>query len=359
MQKFLHALNSAEGMNYQALSLLWRHFCDWRYTWEQATYSEFIAAGLTAQLTEKICSGRKIFDVERSFADLWASDIFVIDRGHMEFPPLLARIHDPPFLLYRKGAPLDCTSRHIAIVGTRNSTTYGEKFTRELAEAIALQGGIVVSGLAFGIDAMAHFGAVTQKKPTVAVLASGLLEVTPRSHRSLADKILSESGTLISEYPPGKPAYPGNFLARNRIISGISVATIVTEAGLRSGALTTAARALEQNRDIYALPGDITRSQAQGCLRLIAEGAYPIVSIDNVLEQLGFKKRSASSASFTIEEHLIMQQLLQNPASTDDLLAKTGMALQNILLSLSSLELKGVISKNKAFLWEAADFGHE
>ena len=159
---------------------------------------------------------------------------------------------------------------------------------------------------------------------------------------------------IISEYPPDQPSYPARFLERNRLISGLCATTIVIEAGFKSGALATARNAFRQNRTVYALPGDITRPQAQGCLQLLTKGAQPITGIDAILKLIGFQPRAKAKLALSPEETLVLQALAEKPVTTQELMEKTLFPIQKMNVVLSQLELKRAIKKNRAFLWEAA-----
>lgn len=353
MEKFLHALNSVPGCKRRTLERLRNKFADWRYVWECASVSELVASGAGEKFAERLCEFRKKFDAEREFAKLWERDIAVVSRGAREYPETLLQLPDPPFLIYRKGAPMKNHERMIAVVGTRNPSLYGEKTAYDLAEALTRCGVTVVSGLAFGIDAVAHFSTVSLNKPTVAVLASGLFDITPSTHHRLSEKILETGGTLVSEYPPSDPAYPVRFLERNRLIAGLCEATVVVEAGEKSGALVTARLANEYNREVYAVPGDITRPQARGCLDLLFHGAHPLVSIDRFLEELGLSAQNILPA-LTENERQIIEVLANSPCSTDQLVELTLLPIQKINVLLTGLEFQGVLRRNRDFLWETA-----
>lgn len=336
---------------------------------------QFLKAGLTEIMARRIVEWRRHFDVMKEFDWLKKRGITFLERADLEFPKSLLQIPDPPFGLYRRGAPLtgstmgptlaipkspdaqlsasSLSKKHIAIVGTRQSTLYGERIATQIAQKIAAQDGIVVSGLALGIDGCAHRGCINEKKPTVAVLASPVDAVTPSSHANLAERILQHGGTLISEYYDREFFSKYRFHERNRIISGLCEATIVIEAPIKSGALITAQKALDQNRDVYALPGDITKPQAQGCLKLIYDGAIPILSIDQLLIELGFKSTlKVVQQTLTLEELEIAQTLQKRPSTAEDLLRNTMLPINKIQALLSTLELKGIIQRNRAFLWE-------
>jgi DNA processing protein len=248
---------------------------------------------------------------------------------------------------------LKADDRFIAIVGTRVPSLYGEKSAYNISERIALYGGVIVSGLAFGIDAICHYAAVRNGKPTVAVLASPADKVTPSSHFNLSENILKTGGTIISEYAGDVTANKYRFLERNRLISGLCRATVIIEAAKKSGALITAAHASNQNRDVYALVGDITRPQAQGCLNLIEKNiACPVVSVDSLLRDLGFDPQKNKYAALTGPELKIIEFLKKSPLPADELCAKTKLKPQILNVMLTKLEIKNLIGKNEKMNWE-------
>lgn len=351
MEKFLHAINCAFGSDRRTLACLWKKFGDWRYVWEKAGALELAAAGVKENYAGRLVEFRRRFDADTEFAKLWERDIVAVSRQNREYPGALLQLPDAPFLLYRKGASLNQGRRMVAVVGTRNPSAYGEKIAYDLAEALAARGVVVVSGLAFGIDAIAHFAVASLEKPTVAVLASGLFDITPSTHHRLSEKILVHGGSLVSEYPPSDPAYPVRFLERNRIIAGLCEATVVIEAGEKSGALVTARLAGEYNRDVYALPGDITRPQSQGCLQLISDGANPIACISGFLEDLGLTTQKISP-SLTTHERQVVNAFEGRSCSTDELIEKTSVPVRQMNILLAGLEFKGVVRQNRDFLWE-------
>lgn len=353
MDKFIHAFNLVPGMGYLTLKKIWLYFGCWQHAWETGDLGDFLNAGLSEETAAKILKLRPVIDVDREMDRLWSSDIFPVSLLSAEFPPLLLNIDDPPFLLYRKGAPLSQGAAHAAVVGTRAPSAYGEKFAHEIAEGIAQNGGIVVSGLAFGIDAIAHRAAVKNNLPTVAVLASGINRITPSSNTGLAKQILEKGGTILSEYACGPPSFKWRFLERNRIISGLCKATIVIEAKERSGALITADHALKQGRDIYALVGDLTRPQARGCLNLIEKGcAMAVTSVRGLLRDLGFNPDAQAVKSLTDEEALILAAVREKPRSSDELCGIIFMKPEFLNVHLTILEMKNLIRKNAQMKWE-------
>jgi len=212
--------------------------------------------------------------------------IKTLSINQKEFPVLLKEIPKPPSLIYLKGELPPANLACLAIVGTRKATSDGKTFAKRLAFELAQNGFVIVSGLAFGIDTAAHQGALAANGQTIAVVANGLDSIYPRSNEQLAKQILANNGAIISEYPPGTPAYPNQFLERNRIISGLSIATIIVEAPIRSGALVTARYALEQGREVFVAPGSCLHQNYRGSHLLIRNGARLISSAEDVIEDI-------------------------------------------------------------------------
>jgi DNA processing protein len=207
-----------------------------------------------------------------------------IEFDSKKFPPLLKEIPHPPKLIYTKGVPLS-QAPHVAIVGTRKASLEGKRIAKEFATEFGKNGIVVVSGLAMGIDTAAHEGALLSNGSTVAVLVTGLEKIYPRQNHNLAEKIV-KSGTLVSEYPEGTPSFPSQFLERNRIISGLSLGIVVIEAPQRSGALSTARFALEQDREVFVVPGPARSENYSGSHKLIRQGAELVTKADDIIESL-------------------------------------------------------------------------
>lgn len=355
MEKFIHILNTIPGVGYGSLLKLWNYFRNWEYAWQKGIKHEYIQAGLSEQFAEKIILLRHQRNPDEEYQKLARQKIIFIAQNSAEYPVLLKEIPNPPFALYRQGKALTELQNLIAIVGTRLPSAYGEKMVSKISEAIAGGGGTIVSGMAFGIDALAHRAAIRLKKSTVAVIASGLGQITPGSHIELAQTIVNTEGTLLSEYAIETSAYKHNFLERNRIISGISKAVIIIEAKEKSGALITARHAWAQNRDIYALAGDITRPQSEGCLNLIGYNyAIPIISLQKLLKELDFNQYNEKNSVITSEERKILVLLQENALSAEDILFKTMISPSRLGIILTGLEMKNFIHKNKYGEWESS-----
>ena len=269
------------------------------------------------------------------------------------FPELLEAIPDPPIVLFVRGCPSHLSEAQIAIVGSRNPTTNAAQTAREFAAALADDGLAVTSGLATGIDAAAHRGALGAGHPTLAVLGCGVDVIYPKQHQRLTDEIISH-GALISEYPPGTSPQAMNFPRRNRIISGLSLGVLVVEAAARSGSLITARLALEQGREVFAIPGSIHNPLSKGCHRLIRDGATLVENISDILDELGWRypaagghqPRPPSAAAVQLEDLdedyvTVLEAMGYDPASVDTLVERTGLTPQVLSSMLLNLELRG------------------
>lgn len=304
-----------------------------------------------------------------------------IKIGNNIYPKLLREIYNPPETLFYKGKTELLNKVCVAIVGTRRNTDYGEFVTEKIVDDLAILDIVIVSGLAKGIDAIAHRAALKNNLPTIAVLGSGINNIYPKSNNYLAGEI-EENGLIISEYEDKTEPLDFQFPQRNRIISGLSIAVIVIEAPERSGSLITAKLALDQNREIFTIPGDIDRETSMGPLRLIQNcGAYPVSSGTEIIEILqkqpalfkkttigGMERRSQANSShkpriqipkpkysLTKEQDMIFSSLSKyRPLTLGKIQTKTLLPTENILSNLSILEIKGLIkTKDGAYLQSA------
>jgi DNA processing protein len=271
----------------------------------------------------------------------------------LDYPPLLAEIHDPPPLLYVVGDVDLLSQPQLAMVGSRNPTPAGTGNARQFAATLAGAGLVITSGLAVGIDGAAHEGALERGR-TIAVTGTGLDRVYPARHKALAHQI-AERGVLVSEFPPGTQPKPENFPRRNRIISGLSLGALVVEATPHSGSLITARLALEQGREVFAIPGSIHNPQARGCHALIREGAKLVESAQDIIEELGamFGSLSCSTSTPGTEEEpaeldadyvKLLDAMGFDPVSADDLITRTSLTPEAVSSMLLLLELDGHVS---------------
>jgi DNA processing protein len=293
--------------------------------------------------------------IQPSLAWLEQPERYLLTLEDPAYPGLLAEIPDPPPLLYVQGDPGLLERPQLAIVGSRNPTASGINNARDFAAFLAGTGLTITSGLAIGIDAAAHQGALN-RGTSIAVTGTGLDRVYPATHRDLAHQ-LAEHGALVSEYPPGTPPKAENFPRRNRIISGLSIGVLVVEATLHSGSLITARLALEQGREVFAIPGSIHNPQARGCHRLIREGAKLVESARDIFDELGAWLGSLCELPSQAEPATVptpcaiepdYAQLLEamgfDPISVDELIVRTGLTPESVSSMLLLLELEGHVS---------------
>jgi len=274
-----------------------------------------------------------------------AAALRVVWRGAGEYPFWLGRIHDPPAALWVRGRLLpDEGERSVAIVGARSATPLGESFARLLARDLAAAGVTVVSGLARGIDAAAHQGALEAGGRTVAVLGSGVDRPYPRQNAELAEAV-ARTGALVSEFPPGSLAYKSNFPRRNRTIAGWSRVVVVVEAGERSGALITARVALEEGREVMAVPGHPSVPAAAGTNALLRDGAAVARHARDVLDELGLDPRPAPAAAGPGADPVLSLLARGVPASLEELAARASRPVPELLARLAELELEGAVRR--------------
>lgn len=284
------------------------------------------------------------------------ADRVVAPIGSASYPSALLNIEDPPLVLYMMGSQINHSqvatnniAKNLAIVGSRNPTPQGETNARQFAKAFAEQGLCIVSGLALGVDGAAHDGALLGGGTTIAVVGTGLDRVYPKKHLALAHRITA-NGLIISEFPIGTPPLNANFPKRNRIISGLSVGTLVVEAALKSGSLITARLASEQGKDVFAIPGSIHSPQSRGCHYLIKQGAKLVETAQDVMEELKFP---LSPIAQTMEDDdeapegdsSLLSALGFDIVSLDALQARTGLPTPELQAKLLELELDGLITR--------------
>ncbi len=282
------------------------------------------------------------FDEAAYLARLSETGVHWIARSAREFPPLLHAIHDPPPGLFVRGAAGSDVLRRatVAVVGARSCSPYGAQVARMLGRELGSAGLVVVSGLARGVDGEAHRGALEAGGATVAVLGCGIDRDYPAAHRELAARIRA-TGLTVSEYAPGVEPAPWRFPARNRIIAGLSAATVVVEARDRSGALITADLALEEGREVFAVPGEITSALSSGTNDLLKLGASPLTAPADVLEIFGLTGAEAEPVELGSSAEVVLARLRDGPASADELARATGLDAGTLASALTELELAG------------------
>ena len=270
------------------------------------------------------------------------------------FTNQLASIAKVPNTLYYCGELPSTPVKSVAIVGSRKPTPYGKSVTEKIVHALAEHNVTIISGLALGIDSIAHRAALKFNTPTIAVMARGLNGIYPASHFSLSREIVKAGGALISTYPADMPAQPYHFLERNRIISGLSSIVIVTEAAVKSGTLNTASHALEQGKDVFAVPGNITSPMSAGCNRLIRQGAQPLIDTSDILSALGIKSQKTTPqipVRKNKTEQLIINAILAGAKDTNQIINATNISPSSIFVTLSTLEIAGIIESSPEGVW--------
>ncbi|HEX6989636.1 MAG TPA: DNA-processing protein DprA [Bacillota bacterium] len=285
--------------------------------------------------------------------------ITVLVRGDAAYPEALRQIPAPPTVLYARGDPALLAGTAVTIVGTRRATPYGRRVAADLAAAVAEAGGVVVSGMAMGIDACAHEGALRSGGATIAVLAAGVERPVPRSNRHLYERIV-EHGAIVSEYPPGTTPERGRFHGRNRLMAALSRATVVVEAPLKSGALITAERALELDRTVLAVPAALDAEASRGCLSLLRDPAVGCVTeAADVLRAAGIEPAAPGAAgsgpgplSLTGLESVVYALLgVGRPVSVETIIRQSGLPPARAVIALTALELRGLCIRQGGSAW--------
>ena len=345
--KYWLALLRVPGVGPQTLSRLLEHFQAQQVF--QVSSASLRAIGLSDKVIEALQTPNWQ-QVEQDLAWLEQPENFAITWLDTAYPQQLLQINNPPPILFVKGNPELLKMPQIAMVGSRNPSALGIKTAVEFAESLAATGFTITSGLALGIDAASHQGALNVKGFTIAVAGTGLDRVYPASHKDLANRIVQQ-GALVSEFPPGTQAKPDHFPRRNRIISGLCQGLLVVEAAQQSGSLITARLALEQNREVFAIPGSIHNPLARGCNALIRQGAKLVETVEDVFEELGQHYQSPSAfdadisqTALDLEHENLLKLIAYSPTTVDTLVQESGWSVEKISSILLVLELQGYIA---------------
>ena len=363
MEEYWIWLSSVEGIGAKRFYRLLSLYGDARSVWDAlggVLTPPDIPATLGKAAFEKLRAARDERYFYRLFDRLEKGGIRAVTRLSDDYPPALSGIYDPPPTLYVRGdCPLDA-ERMIAVVGSRKCTRDGQRAAREFAMGMAESGVTVVSGMARGIDSWTHRGALDGRGPTVAVLGCGVDVVYPPENRDLENEILDSGGAIVSEYVPGTPPLPGNFPARNRIVSGLCAGTLIVEGAKASGAMITVNLALDQGRDVFAVPGSIYSPLSAAPNQMILEGAIPVLSPWDILEHYRWAQRPGAGAvkaapkiDLSPEEEAIVAPLRNEALSFEELVQITGLTAAKLNSHLTMLELRGIIDKAPGGLYRA------
>lgn len=341
------ALHRIPRLGSTRFGLLERAFPTMADAWH-ANRERLLAAGLDAPTATAVVTARAGIEPQAELERLAEARVRAIPRWDSEYPTRLQEISDAPPVLYVRGRwdPRDEWS--VAVVGTRRATAYGRQVASELSRGLAANGVTVVSGLARGIDTLAHRAALDAGGRTVAVLANGLDTTYPPENRGLADEI-AEQGGLVTDYPLGTKPRSEYFPRRNRIMSGVALGTLVIEADYKSGAMITARLAIEQDREVFAVPGSIFSPQSRGPISLLRDGATPVTKADDIMEALNLTMIGAqldfgaAVPNQTDEERSLLSTLSREPRHVDEVVRQSGLAAKVVSSTLALLELKGLV----------------
>ena len=350
---YLNALNRISFLGPARIAALLKRFGSSREAWRASRKGLDEILELKG-FQDRLISERRRIDPSREWQRLQDLQIGCVSLRSPRYPPLLKQISQPPPLLYLRGSWLKSDSAAVAIVGSRRCTFYGREVARQLAGDLTAAGLTVVSGMALGIDTAAHEGALERAGRSAAVLGCSVERCYPSANRSLMERLIKD-GAVMSEFALDSKPLPHNFPRRNRIISGLTLGTVVVEAPEKSGAMITAHYAVEQNREVFAVPGNIGSPYSRGCHRLIKEGARLVERVEDILDELGFAPGGAAAASEKTAVRLQKEALLDErekcflelvphkPLHIDEIIRSSGEEAARAGALLLGLELKGLI----------------
>ncbi|WP_461568009.1 DNA-processing protein DprA [Thermincola ferriacetica] len=346
-RKFLFGLSRLPGIGPRRLELLISYFGSAKEVWQAKPSLLYCIKEIPTKTIDELISLRERTDLEKEINILAEKGISVYTIEDDCYPARLKNIATPPYVLYVRGQLPDDDCLSIAIVGARRCTPYGLKMAEEIARELAGAGVTVISGMARGIDSAAHKGCLEGGGRTVAVLGTGVDIVYPRENRRLMDNIITH-GAVVSEFPPGTKAQPSHFPVRNRIISGMADGVLVVEAAQNSGSLITTDLALEQGRDVFAVPGPATSLLSKGTNSLIKQGAKLVECARDILEEYGLDRgRQEKREEFDLNpaEQRILACLTLEPVNIEEIVEKAGMNPAEVSAALTFLELKGLVKR--------------
>ena len=346
---YLLALHSVNGLGPIRLKKLLDYFqSDPRLVWE-ADLKEIKGLGIPEITVIQFGETRKKLDPDKYLESVEKAGLKWMTIFDEDYPKLLKTIYDPPLVFYYIGEILPSDSKAIAVVGTRKITGYGKLVTEDFTKGLVSAGLTIVSGLAIGVDTIAHQTAIDNHGRTIAILGGGLNSIFPPENTRLVLEIADGKGAVISEFPPDYPSVAGNFPARNRVISGLSVATLVTEAAEDSGSLITARLALEQGRDVFAVPGPVTSALSKGPISLIKEGARVVMEYGEILEELGLDRvkslesRVKEEQALSDQEKKILECLENENKHIDEICRELSINAALVSGTLLKLEILGLV----------------
>jgi DNA processing protein len=347
--KYWLGFNYISGIGPSKIQALIGHFGSLERAW-RATEGQLRDIGFDSRAIQSFIEARQTFDLALYAQQVEESGAEVMTWESPNYPELLREIPAAPPLIFIRGRfePIDRWA--VAVVGTRRLSAYGRQVTHELVSGLVRNGITIVSGLARGIDAVAHRTALDEGGRTIAVMASGIDKIYPPEHRDMARRIIDGRGVIVTDYPLGAEPESNHFPARNRLISGLSLGVLVVEAGEKSGALITSKFALEQNREVFAVPGNINSPISVGTNRLIQQGGKLVTRVEDILEELNLRMVEAQAVAKVVlpesaEEAALISHLSSQPTHVDELGRMTGMPSNLISSTLTVMELKGMVQQ--------------
>jgi DNA processing protein len=363
-RKYWLGFNVIKGIGPARLRKLLEYFGDLEIAWHAAE-ADLRAAGLDQRTLASVIQARQSINLDKLVQDVDALGAATLTLDDPDYPALLHELPDAPPVLYVKGTLLDVDQWAVAFVGTRRATDYGRAMTHELVYELVSAGITIVSGLALGIDAAAHKAALDAGGRTIAVMGCGIDTIYPPEHRHLAADIM-ENGAVVTEFPPGTPPEGKNFPVRNRTISGLALGVVVVEAPASSGALLTAEQALEQGRDVFAVPGNVTARSSMGANRLIQQGAKLVIRAGDILDELNLTRTTVETRTQMREiapanemEAVLARHLSDEPRHIDDLCQMVDLPITQVSSTLAIMELKGIVRRLEGMRYTLARGGGE
>ena len=350
--KYWIAFSSIEQIDSTFIQSLYNYFGDIEKAFNASVEDLKNIEGLSVRKSENFIKYRDKIDIDRTFAEVETRGINFLTLEDSNYPKMLKNISNPPAVLYYKGKLFECNlEKTLAVVGSRKASLNGKDDLRKIISGLSNTDICIVSGLASGIDTVAHTSAIENNIKTIGVIASGLDHIYPSSNKTLYQNIENGYGAVVTEYYPTFEPMKFRFPQRNRIISGLSYGTLVAEASLKSGALITANLTLEQGRELMCIPGLISNPNTQGIYKLLKNGATLVTESDDILNALNWEiKKELSNEQLTLpmmtnEEDIIFKNLEIEEKCVDELLALTKLNLDDLLMNLTTMELKGIIKQ--------------
>lgn len=361
-KKYWLGFSAFPGIGPWRFKLLRDYFGSVKDAWN-ASYTQLVKIHLGEKLARQFVDFRDTFSLSAFSRSLMEKDIKYITLEDSHYPKLLFQISDAPFVLYIKGRKTDekwDINRSIGVVGTRMITSYGRQVTEKITAGLATCGFTIVSGMAYGVDTVAHETAIGQGGKTIAVLGCGVDIIHPRSNIKLYNQIVDGCGAVISEFPPGMMVSKGLFPARNRIISGLSLGVVVTQGAEDSGALITARYAAEQGREVFAIPGPITSLLSKGPMKLLKAGAKIVSEVEDILEELNIHPIRQSGqirqiGDLSKEEQKIIELLQNENLHFDEIIQRTQITLSQLGGILTLMEMKGLIKNLRDGMYQVVN----